>query len=306
MVIVAEKRGVTDGPAHRLLDLIKSPIPIVLMAKTSGFQFNESLLRLDKYVLVEFSELGWNWNLTETHRWGVNTNKFHQFEGEEYDKFDTWVANNPPVLTFTRELLKSDVTSNHVPIDYPCWYSGADIQTKVQFDCRPLSSFFFWGRSHEARLKLHSNIWKAASDIGFSVCDNLSFFDRFVSEENGEKWASFWMPHYGRIELLEILAKQQLSKTSIAMPGAGVKTFRHCEASLNSIMVKWKDDLAWAFQWDETNCILTSEGNEIEDVRKALQNPNLYQIYLKGMKNCQNYQIDNYVKHIESIINDHV
>ena len=69
-------------------------------------------------------------------------------------------------------------------------------------------------------------------------------------------------------------------------------------------MVKWEDTLAWQFSWDETNCILTSEGNEIEDIQKALQNPNLYEIYLNGVATCQKYQIDNYIKHIEAIIND--
>jgi hypothetical protein len=118
----------------------------------------------------------------------------------------------------------------------------------------------------------------------------------------GRKWVTLNIPHCGGVDLKEILGRQLFSKTSIALPGAGIKTFRHCESSLNAVMVKWKDELAWSFDWDETNCILTTEGNEIEDIEAAVQNQNLYEIYLKGTENCQKYLLPNYIQHIESII----
>lgn len=304
MIITAERRGITDGPAHAMLSQVNSPIPIVLMSRTNRFKFNEELLNLDKYILVEFSEMGWDWDLDKSgsHIWGINTDKFPQFEDDDYKRFDDFVASKPPLLTFTRELLQRDVTSIHRPIDYPCWYQPKEIQDKATFNRRPISSFHFWGRSHEARLRLHANTWLAASQKGFSVCDNLNYFDEFVMKEDGEKWVSLWIPHYGRVDVREILGRQEFSKTSIALPGAGNKTFRHCEASLNSVMVKWKDNLACSFPWDETNCILTEEGKEIEDIEKALQDENLYEKYIAGVANCQKYSINNYVQYIEKQI----
>lgn len=303
-VIVADRKERTDGPAFQMLSQVNSSVPIVLMARTPHYRFNEDLLNLDRYILFEFSEMGWDWKFEDTHVWGKNTERFPQFSDEHYKRFDDFVASKPPLLTFTRELLKKDVTETHLPVDYPCWFQSREVQTKDQFNARPIDSFFFWGRSHESRLRLHANIWLAASNKGFSVCDNINFFDKFVMEEDARKWVSMWMPHYGRTDIKEILGRQQFSKTSIALPGAGVKTFRHCESSLNSVMVKWADELAWSFPWDETNCILTSEWNEISDIEIALNNPNLYDIYRTGIDNCQRYLLPNYIQYLEKIINE--
>jgi len=292
MVIVADRRGNTDGVLHRVCELISSPLPIVLMAKTYNYKFNAAALEpIKDYILVEASEYGWNWDLDKsgTHIWGKNTNEFPQFsENEHYQLFDDWVKANPPKFTLKRELLKRDVTDTMKPIDYPCFYEAKEIQDIDMFNGRPVTAFYFWGRSHEARLRLHANIWMAASQKGFSVCDNISFFEKFVFEEDSKKWVSLNIPHYGRIDIRELLGRQQLSKFSIAMPGAGIKTFRHCESPINSVMVKWKDYLAWAYPWvGGENCIETEDGKEIESIEQASENPNLYDIYKAGVENCQ-------------------
>lgn len=305
-VIVADKRDITDGVAASFLQQVNSPTPIVLVAWSERFKFNPALRSLKDYVLADYCEYGYDHKFTESHIWGSNSEKFPRYYDNEWVEFDNWVKENPPKLFLKRELLKKDVSDRVQAIDYPCFYAARDIQTKNQFDGRPINSFYYWGRSHESRLRLHSNIWKAASEKGFSVCDNLSFFDRFVMEEQGRKWVTLNMPHYGRIDLKEILGRQLLSKTSIALPGAGVKTFRHCESSVNSVMVKWKDDLAWSFDWNETNCILTEEGKEIEDIFQAIENPNLYEIYLKGVENSQRYLLPNYIQYVENLIRERV
>jgi hypothetical protein len=301
-VIVSDRKGRTDGPMFRMLEQINSPVPIVLMARTASYKFNEDLLSLDKYILVEASEMGWDWKFTDTHVWGKNTDQFPQFDTEHYKRFDDFVASKPPLLTFTRELLKKDVTETHVPIDYPCWFGVNDPVSEREFNNRPLSSFFFWGRSHEARVKLHGRMWTEATDKGFDICDNLAFFEKFMLNEGGRKIVSVHLPHYYRLDIKELLAINNLSKTSIALPGAGIKTFRHVESSYNSVMIKWYDELAWQFPWvGLENCITTFEGMEIKDLDYLLTT-NLYEIYKAGVANCKNYQIDNYVKHIESII----
>lgn len=303
-LFIADRRDQTDGTAAAFLQKVNSPIPIVLVAWSERFKFNPTLRELKDFVLVDYCEYGYDHVFTDSHIWGVNSEKFPRYYNDEWIEFDNWVKENPPKLFLKRELLKKDVSDKIRPVDYPCFFAAKDIQTKDQFDGRPIDSFFYWGRSHEARLRLHSNVWKAASEKGFSVCDNLSFFDKFVMEEEGRKWVTLNMPHYGRIDLKEILGRQQLSKTSIALPGAGVKTFRHCESSVNSVMVKWKDEMAWSFDWNETNCILAEEGEEIEYIFEALKRPNLYEVYLKGVENSQKYLLPNYTKHIESIIHN--
>lgn len=302
-MIVVDRRDITDGSAAALLQKVQSPIPIVLVAWSHRFKFNyEAVKDLKDYVLCCYCEYGYDHVMTESHIWGINSEKFPRYYEGEWIDFDNWVKQNPPKVLLKRELLKKDVSDTVKPIDYPCYYASREVQTEEQFNGRPVDSFFYWGRSHEARLRLHSNIWKAASERGFSVCDNLNFFDKFVMEEQSRKWVSLWMPHYGRIDLKEILGRQVLSKTSIALPGAGVKTFRHCESSVNSVMVKWADEFAWTFDWNETNCILTSEGNEIDDIENAVNNPNLYDLYRTGIDNCQKYLLPNYLQYIEKTI----
>lgn len=307
MIVVSDRKGRTDGPAFQMMQQVKSPLPIVLMARTPSYKFNEELLKLDRYVLCEFSEMGWDWKFEDTHVWGKNTDKFPQFDTEHYKRFDEFVANNPPVLTFTRELLKKDVTETHLPIDYPCWYSVLDPVSEKEFNGRPISSFFFWGRSHEARVKLHGRMWTEATEKGFSICDNLAYIDKFLLEEEGRKIVSVWLPHYGRTDIKQLLAINNLSKTSIALPGAGWKTFRHCESSFNSVMIKWADKLAWSHEWiDGESCIDTEEGEEINDIRFVVEHTNLYEIYKAGLSNCKRYQIDNYIKYIEQQISERV
>jgi len=305
-LIVANRKGETDGVAAAFLGRIQSDIPIVLISRARTFRFNEELenLKGKKWVLCDYIEYGWNYHWNYGHHWGINTKEYDFLQGEHWERFDSFVKENPPALTFKRELLKSDVSGVMKPIDYPAWYESKEIQTREQFDGRPISSFFFWGRSHEARVKLHAEIWRKSSEKGYSVCDNINYFEKFVFEEEERKWVTMNIPHYSRIDIKEILGRQQLSKTSIALPGAGIKTFRHCESPVNSVMVKYKDNLAWAYEWDETNCILTKEGREIEDIEAALQNPNLYEIYLNGVATCHKYHFTNYINnYINPILN---
>ena len=80
------------------------------------------------------------------------------------------------------------------------------------------------------------------------------------------------------------------------MAGAGVKTFRHAEASYNAVMLKWEDELAWSYQWNMTNSIRSEKQSEIEDVLWHINNSTLYDIYCNGIENCRRYQADNYVR----------
>lgn len=297
-LIVADRKGRTDGVFHSMLERVGSPIPIVLMSRTAGYRFNEDLLNLDKWILVEGSEHGWNFNLTETHVWGKNTDQFPHFDDEHYKRFDDFVASKPPLMTFTRELLQKEVTETHLPIDYPCWFHVPDPVSEKEFNNRPISAFYFWGRSHEARPKLQGRMWTEGTERGFSICDNLAFFDKFMMNEEGRKIVSVHLPHYYRIDIKELLAINNLSKLCLALPGAGIKTFRHVEASYNSVMIKWADNLAWSYPWENSvNCIDTYEGREIDSVSHAMNcGFALYDIYKAGVANCKNYQIDNYIR----------
>lgn len=311
-IIVADAQDRTDGSAAQLLQQIPTDIPIVLVSRVDGFVFNEELLSLDKYILCNYFELGWNYEWNDGgHLFGKYRRHYlPMFLDEEWKKFDEWVKNNPPLLTFQRELHKSDFKDNVYPIEYANLTSKYEPQTKAEYNARPLSCFFYWGRSNEIRVQAHGDIWKGASRHGYSVCDNAFFLSEFVKNESGKKYASFWTPHYCRMDISNILAINGQSKLSLSLPGAGVKCFRSTgESPVNSVMVCLEDDLAWAYEWQhEVNCIKIQPNESIVDgIEKALQREDLYDIYLKGLETADKYRTETYIKkYLINKINEHV
>lgn len=302
-VFVADKNGHTDGSMHRLLQMVECKLPIVLMSRTGGFTFNEALRRLDRWVLVEVSELGWDWDITESHTWGGNTDRFPQYQSEEYKKFDEWVAQNPPVFTLQRELLKKDVTDNRKPIDYPMWYQVPPPVSKEEFESRPFELINYWGRSHERRLLFHSAIWRYATICGLSICDNLHYAKSFIENESGKKWATFHIAHYNRIPMEELIHFIISAKIGVSLRGAGYKCFRTTEVAAFAVLCMHNDELAYSFMWEHgSNCIKMPFGTnkhcneEIGAIEKALNRKDLYEIYVNGIENCRRYQADNYVR----------
>lgn len=290
-----------DGTVMKLCERINSPIPIVPITRIENYKFNTDLYRLTDCCLIDFIEYGWDWKFEHgTHLFGVNTSEHPQFSNNsEWAIFDEWVKNNPPKIYFKRELLIKDVKNNVVPIDYPCWLPTVPpTQSKQEFDSRPINLFWFWGRSHEDRLRLHSDIWMYGANKGAAVCDNLFFLQKFLEEEkNPNKLVTVNLPHYARIQIEAILSINGLSKISAALPGAGLKTFRATgESPVNSIVLMKRDGLAYSYEWKHNkNCLKFDDyGTELDVMEEALKNPNLYEIYKAGVENCKNYQIDNY------------
>jgi hypothetical protein len=307
-VIVANANPTCDGTAYAVMNRVNSPIPIVLVSRADDFKFNESLLALSgtPYVLVDFIEFGWATSIekTGTHIWGENTQQFDFLQTDEWAKFDEWVAFNPPLVTFKRELLSRDVTDALVPIEYPRMVeTDYPIDTKEVFNARPISAFQYWGRSNENRLRIHGEIWVHAYKKGFSVCDNIYFYNDFMHNERGEKWVTLWMPHWSRVPITELLKINGFSKLSLSWPGAGFKCFRTGEAGINSTLTMHKNNYAWAYGFTEENCILVDHGKEIEGIEEALKREDLYEVYRNGIENCSKYKLSRYIsEYIEPII----
>lgn len=309
-VIVANEKNDTDGVASNFLQRVNSPIPIVLVARCRDFKFNEALWGLDKYILADYVELNWDWDMEEGHRWGSNTDKFpHIFDNDEWRKLDNFIKEKPPVLSFVRELLQQDVTQNTLPIEYPNWQPPIPLQSMEEFNNRPISAFHFWGRSHEARLKLHGDFWHHASTHGYNVCDNIFYLQKFLAEEKGKHLVSFNIPHYFRTSIENIIAINGLSKLSISLHGAGTKCFRTTgESPINSCMVMQESKIAYSFPWVHgKNCLKFPDTPNMETIEEALKREDLYEIYCEGVANSRNYAINSYIpNYIEKNINERV
>lgn len=303
MLYSFDKHQRLDGSAVRIAQHIDTgSLPILPVTRVEGFEFNEDLRGVKDWVMLDYSELWWSSENTETHLFGVNTYKFDEiFKGDEWAKFEDWVRENPPKLYLKRELLKQDVSDNVLPMDYCSWHNPYPIENKEQFNQRPISCFFYWGRSSEYRVQFHADVWTKSNA---AVCDNLYYLNPFLQEEsNPRKFVTVNVPHYARQPIENILAVNGLSKLSVSMRGSGRKCFRHAESPSNSVMVTEANDLAWQFDWvDGVNCIKFFD--IFPDINKALENPNLYEIYVEGVNNANKYHYTNYFPHINKIIKD--
>jgi hypothetical protein len=146
---------------------------------------------------------------------------------------------------------------------------GVPIQTEEQFNARPISACYYFGRSHEGRLMAHASIWEGATKHGYSVCDNIYYFNGFMQFQEGRKYVSMYIPHYQRHPIEDVLVINGMSKIGFAPFGAGQKTFRAAEVSINSVMLMWEDNLFWAENWVHgVNCIKCKQGDEVETIEK--------------------------------------
>lgn len=306
MIISPDKNGVIDHVVFNILQGVKSGIPIIPVTRTANFVFNENLKTVDRYVLADFVEYDWNWNREETHLFGVNTEMVvDKFPGDEWKKFDEWVTGNPPTIYFKRELLAKDKFENVYPIDWPCFQQSYPIQSRQEFNARPIDVFNAWGYSHEERRRFHGEVFLNAIKNNRAVIDNLSHLEREM-QDHRKKWVSVFVPWHSRFPMQDILNIQGQSKISVAMPGAGAKCFKMSESPINAVMMMQDDGMKYSYDWVHgENCIMAEPGEEIETIELALRMSTLYDIYVEGHHNLQNYLLPNYIKnYIEKIIHD--
>ena len=317
MVISADRKGTLDQPTLNLLKEVKSEVPIVQINSFSGYEFDEKLYELDQWILADFLEYGANSPRQNcTHLWGVNSHLFSQANTEEWVKFDKFVKDRKPLVYFKRELQKKDVGGSVFPIDFPAFFSTPPVQSKAEFESRPIQAILIWGHSHESRRATHGNIFLNSTKKGYGVIDSFYHFERGLSEYKNV-WATIQTPHYARLPMQDVLFVQGHSKISLSLRGAGDKCFRMCEAPLNSIMLMEEDGLAYAHPWVHgENCIKVPYTEDFEEIRgvknswriieaveSALERDDLYSIYLKGVENCGRYRVDRYCKeYLEPII----
>lgn len=310
MIVSPDINKNMDGSVLRIAQQINSPYPIVPITRIEGFVFNPALFELDKYVLLDYSELHWNTENTDTHLFGKNTSDFpDQFPGEEWKKFDDFARNQPPVIYFKRELLNKDRSDFVHPIDYPCWVEPPPIQSREEFNSRPIEVFFFWGRSHEERVWLHSSIWSNTSRNGASVCDNIYQYQQFIQEEsNPKKWVTLYMPHYSRIDISHLLTINGQSKLSVSLFGAGRKCFRTTgESPVNSLMVMQNSEACYTYEWVHGENCLMFPGTEVDVtlLDEFLKRDDLYDIYCKGVETAHKYKAPDYFNnYVNPLINN--
>lgn len=303
MIISADKTGYS--PAERnVIEGVQSDVPIVLVTRREGFVFNEELLSFDKWVLCNMSEMGWNFSWDYTPMFGVEWHFSNElFPGEEWKKFNKWVCDNPPVLTFQREIRKQDLTDKIKPLSYHCYVPQYEVQTREQFNARPIELANYWGRSSEERMWFQGNAYLHATKAGIDIVDNLYYLNGMLAENKKRIWVTAQIPHYARIPIAEILKVVGMSKLGLSQPGCGKHCFRDAEIPAVSVMVLQDNDIAFPFEWVHgENCIRYKGDNPIPAIEEALKRGDLYDIYVNGVKHLNKYRNPQYSKYIEDEI----
>lgn len=304
MILHASKNNFSPAELNVIKD-VQSPISIVLVTRVSDFIFNEELLSLKRYVLVNMCEFGWNFAWTYTPIFGQEWHFDNElFPGEEWKKFNQFVIDKPPVLTFQREIRKQDITNKIKPLSYHCYVPYYEIQTREQFNARPIELAHYWGRSSEERMWFQGNAYLHATKAGIDIVDNLYYLNGTLAENKKRIWVTANIPHFARMPIQEILKVCGMSKLGLSMPGCGKRCFRDSEIPAVSVMVMQDNDVASTFEWEHgINCIKYKGDNPIPAIEEALKRDDLYDIYVNGAKHLNKYRNPYYTEHIENEIN---
>ncbi len=309
MILTVSKTR-NDGVGYKLAQQLNVNIPIIFVSLQEDLDFNEEILSLKgkQYCLISFVELGYNWDRTNGHQFGVNTEQFpNVFHMDTWKVFHDFVRDNPPAISFYREALQEQVNDKLLPISYPCFISPIPIQSKEEFNNRIFEVWNTFGISHEYRKELHGSIWSMSSKYGYSVADNLFLLDHFLlHESNPKKWASIHIPWWARQSMDVITERTKSAKIGISISGAGNCCFRHLEIPCVSAMLMWDNNTAWHQGiWEHGfNCIKCEQGKEIETILEWLNKPEeLYSIYVEGTKTIQKFRFEEYVPYLENLIN---
>lgn len=276
-------------------DLAHCDAVVVPVSWFPGYKFNHALTALQKkIILVDFTEYGWAWEGQTENVLGRNmVHNYGHLNTPDYAMLDKWAADFPAILHFKRELLEVDKTDTLIPISFLCTIPEEPVQTKEQFDARPVEVFYSWGYSHPDRRRLHGEIFTKSDSKGIHIIDHWDQGDHFEGKHN---WITIHAPHYARKPMNIIMDRQRCSKVTVSMPGAGNTCFRHSEAPVNSIMALQNDNLSWAYEWmHAVNCIRLTVGQEFEDLNTALETLPLYDIYVESQKSIDQWRPERFV-----------
>jgi hypothetical protein len=301
--------GAIDGTVQaNLLRHIPNQVPvsnadvvIVPISWFDNFQLNPALYQIKvPVVVIDFLELGLDWDVNsgkDSHILGRNSANFPRTNHPHWMHLDAWVRDVAVVTYFKRELLEREVTEKIVPVDFPCYLPIPGVQTKEEFDARPLEVFHFWGLSHESRPRLHGDIFREAYHNGYEVLSQFGHWHGYFADPRGRTWASVHAPHFDRKPMTDVMHFIHRSKISVSLPGAGVKCFRDSEASCGSIPAFWNCGIARSYPWEaEKNCILLQPGIEWLDLCDVVQQDNLYDLYVAAQETIQKYSAPTYVR----------
>jgi hypothetical protein len=279
---------------------------VVPISFYQDFQFRRDLPAIigsKRWILVDYLELGLDWEpngVIDSHLLGRNSANFARVSGPEWMRLDAFVRDHPPLVYFRRELLAREHSDSIRPLEFPGYLPIPTIQSREEFNSRPVEAFHYWGLSHRSRPVLHGDIFRHSYDKGYEVLSEWGHWHGFFSNKRNRVWSTIHAPHFARVGIEHIQHYIHRSKLTVSLPGAGVRCFRDLEAAAGSIPTFGHTALGWSFPFIHgQNCIEIRLDHAWEDLYKATQRGDLYDIYVESQRNAENFVGANYVnRHI--------
>lgn len=271
---------------------------VVPVSYYGDYAFNTRLGDIRKPVIVvDFMEYYGAWDEVDTHLFGKTGGRATALPlPAGYEVFDAWVEAVKPALYFKRELLAKDRSDTVIPIEFPCYLGGWEMENEANFNARKVEVFNCWGFSNPLRPKLHGEIFENMCGFGLNLIGAFDHFDHRMSENIPRLWATIFQPHFTRMPMSQVLLRQSQSKLAVSLPGAGIKCFRSGEAPVNSIMALPEDNLAWSFPWVHgENCIRLDPENLFWSLDDATKRDDLHKIYLASQQTVDRYRTRRYL-----------
>lgn len=309
--ISPDAHGKVDGTvqANLLNHLPKShgvhdaDILVVPISHFEDYQFRRDLPAIignKRWVLMDFCELGLEWpfdGTVDSHVFGRNNLEFPRVSTKEWMLLNAFVQSNPPLVYFKRELLAREHSDRLVPIEFPAYLPVPALQSKPEFDSRPVEAFHFWGLSHASRPRLHGDIFRHAYGKGYEVLSEWGHWTGFFSDPRKRVWASIHAPHFARVGTDHLQHYLHRSKITVSLPGAGYHCFRDTESLIGSIPAYWHSAVGWSYPFQHgVNCIELRPEREWEDLYEATQRTDLYDIYVESQKAAEFYYGPNFIQ----------
>lgn len=283
----------------------QADVVFVLVTVIPNYVFNNRLISIKKpVVLIDYSEYGGDYSFPSNDVNSIlgsgSPSRIWRIDTPEWNRLDTWVKENPPVVRFQRELRSEDANPSlriH-PCDWLCMFKPMPPQSKLEFLSRRLQMFSYWGNSWPVREKLHGEIFTRSVALGYVVIDHPELLAAYCSSLPESKfWMSFHA-QYARLPMETVISMAYKSKLCVSLPGAGVKCMRHSEAPVASVMVLARDRLVYSFPWvDGENCLRLDLGTSMVDqIMLMLDRPDLWDIYQLGLENVDRYRPVRYIQ----------
>lgn len=238
--------------------LVEGKYVAVMIAPDARYKFNlDGVPSGWPVVVFDYSEYGVEESWKNEQIFGLQWQLPAISSHEEYFLLDNWLAGQKVIAYFKRELTPTIKAPCPVyPIDLLSDQHVSFTPTLAQWMNRLGGVFHLYGYSHPDRKRLHAALqekWECTINHLGAMSACFTHQQPFHMLEQ--------VDYRNRYPMSYVLASQSGCQLSVALPGYGVKTFRHSESAQNCVPVIADLGVTFAVPWTNENAVLLPTEN---------------------------------------------